>query len=65
MSFSTIISARALNSSSVYAVPVGFEGLLSMKTLVLVLIASLSCSGVTLNFVESSVSRMTGVAPAR
>ena len=62
--FSTQTSPSALISSAEYTEPVGLLGELRMNSLVLGVMASRNCSGVTLNSVSSVVSRITGLAPA-
>ena len=63
MSFSTQTLAMASNSSLLYTMPVGLEGLLRIRALVLGVMAAESCSAVILKPADSSAVTMTGTPP--
>ena len=56
-------SAKAKISSFVYTEPVGFEGVLIIRTFVFSDIAFFNCCGVILNELASLVSIKTGTPP--
>ena len=53
----------ARSSASVYTMPVGLEGLLSISALVRGVIAASSCAGAILKPAASAVSTTTGTPP--